>query len=275
MPLDFLSLAPPPDLAGGVRFFYRMRIDEGCEHMPNHPQGAVDVIFLLRGSLSFDKGPGGVAVRSRGTVVVPLQTRFFRFGFEAGTRILGVAFSHRGFRRCIDFPLSEFSDACVDLEAAGFAAFGRLRSQLQEVGPRRDLARLIAWLRRRQTRELRDHIALRLSAATLWARAGTSVTTLADELAISPRSLQRFFRSELGIRPKAALRIARFQQVIRSLRRSPRLPWADLALEYGYFDQAHLIRDFRQFTGSTPRQFLRLRPPLVRVFDRAREMPGG
>lgn len=78
-----------------------------------------------------------------------------------------------------------------------------------------------------------------------------SIDQLASDLGISGRQLERRFLSEVGIGPKLLCRILRFQQVFRAVEREDK-NWARIAADCGYYDQAHLIRDFRQFAGQTP-----------------------
>lgn len=78
-----------------------------------------------------------------------------------------------------------------------------------------------------------------------------SVDRLASDSGISGRQLERRFVSEVGIGPKLLCRVLRFQRVFQALERSDR-NWAAIAADCGYYDQAHLIRDFQQFAGQTP-----------------------
>jgi AraC-like DNA-binding protein len=66
---------------------------------------------------------------------------------------------------------------------------------------------------------------------------------------------------QVGLRPKTAARLVRFDGVWRRLDQRRPLDWGQVAAEVGYADQAHLIRDFRQFTGTTPTEFLAQTPP--------------
>ena len=56
----------------------------------------------------------------------------------------------------------------------------------------------------------------------------------------------------MGLPPKLLARIVRFDRLLRQLRTGAAMSWADLALECGYYDQAHLVREVRRFTGVTP-----------------------
>jgi AraC-like DNA-binding protein len=105
--------------------------------------------------------------------------------------------------------------------------------------------------------------------------------SLARELDCSHRTLIARFRTYVGFPPKTVARLLRFNRVVRSIDRASRTRanepvgkpyietaladagrvgaarWADIAADCGYFDQAHLINDFREFAGDTPDAFLR------------------
>jgi AraC-like DNA-binding protein len=84
-----------------------------------------------------------------------------------------------------------------------------------------------------------------------------SVRTVADGLGVSERHLRRLFGRVVGMSPKQFERIARFERALRSARTEPGATWTDIAAATGYYDQAHLIGDFRQISGRTPGDFLR------------------
>ena len=86
-----------------------------------------------------------------------------------------------------------------------------------------------------------------------------SVRRLARETGRSPRSLVRLFDERVGLGPKRLGRIFRLQSVLRDCRAlldERGWTWSRLAVEYGYYDQAHLNRDFRELVGETPETWL-------------------
>ncbi|MEO5874340.1 MAG: helix-turn-helix domain-containing protein, partial [Streptosporangiaceae bacterium] len=89
----------------------------------------------------------------------------------------------------------------------------------------------------------------------LQSHGGISVAALALETGWSERRLSGRFRAEIGLPPKAAARVVRFDRARRLGAARPRL-LADLAAEAGYFDQAHLAREFRALAGCPPSQWL-------------------
>jgi transcriptional regulator GlxA family with amidase domain len=93
-------------------------------------------------------------------------------------------------------------------------------------------------------------------------RGAVPIGQIADEVGWSHRHLIARFRQQVGLRPKTAARLVRFNGVLRRLDERQPLTWGKIAADAGYADQAHLARDFRQFTGTTPAEFrARALPP--------------
>jgi AraC-like DNA-binding protein len=85
---------------------------------------------------------------------------------------------------------------------------------------------------------------------------GLRIDDLAAQLGVSRQHLAAQFRMRVGLSPKLYARICRFRRATAALKASPAPDWARLALDCGYFDQSHLIHDFREFAGSAPERFL-------------------
>jgi AraC-like DNA-binding protein len=100
----------------------------------------------------------------------------------------------------------------------------------------------------------RAHAQLVLHAAQRFASA--SVNAVADELGMSERHLRRIFHEAVGVSPKAFAKLARFHRALRAARKDNGASWATIAAATGYYDQAHLIGEFRAIAGVTPRALL-------------------
>jgi len=76
---------------------------------------------------------------------------------------------------------------------------------------------------------------------------------------LSARRFIELFRRYVGVTPKLYCRIRRFQRALGELHRIKQMDWSAVALECGYYDQSHFIRDFRQFSGLTPSAYRDMR----------------
>ncbi|SDS40711.1 AraC family transcriptional regulator [Jiangella sp. DSM 45060] len=84
---------------------------------------------------------------------------------------------------------------------------------------------------------------------------GAPVHAVAARVDASASTLQRRFRAAVGLSPKQFGRVRRLQRVLRAAT-APGVDWAEVAARHGYFDQAHLINDFRALTGLTPARYV-------------------
>jgi AraC-like DNA-binding protein len=82
-----------------------------------------------------------------------------------------------------------------------------------------------------------------------------SVEELAARAGMAVRSLQRLFSQYVGVSPKWVIRRYRLHELLERMHSGERLDWARMAAELGYFDQAHLINDFKSITGYTPTEY--------------------
>jgi AraC-like DNA-binding protein len=159
------------------------------------------------------------------------------------------------------------TDTFVDVAEAHRGALERLRAELREhatpaaraAALDRVLPALIAagrradWRVREAVREMRaSHGPVHIGA-------------LAARLRTTPRTLQRHFATDVGITPKLLTRIVRFQRVFSAWREDP-ASLARVASDCGYYDHAHLVRDFRELAGVAPARFLLDQPEFTRFF---------
>jgi methylphosphotriester-DNA--protein-cysteine methyltransferase len=90
-----------------------------------------------------------------------------------------------------------------------------------------------------------------------------SVSATAREADVDPKRFIRLFADEVGMTPKLYLRVARFQRVLARIMTAPHVDWGDIVAQHGYYDQSHFIRDFGQFSGLNPTEYLKRRGPYM------------
>ena len=98
------------------------------------------------------------------------------------------------------------------------------------------------------------------------ARGNLHIGELAAEAGWSRKHFIERFREHVGLPPKAVARIMRFNHALRLLQGAVDRRWVDVAHAAGYYDQAHMIRDFRQFAGVSPTEFARSADHMFRAF---------
>jgi AraC-like DNA-binding protein len=107
-------------------------------------------------------------------------------------------------------------------------------------------------LRRIPALDERSVLARQLVEQVLHEQDILTVEVLAARTGLSSRSLQRLFSQYVGVSPKWVIRRYRLHELLERIHAGTPPDWARLAVELGYFDQAHLINDFKSITGYTP-----------------------
>ena len=171
-----------------------------------------------------------------------------------GTRLIGVVFSSFGAYAALGMDQDELTGEVVDLSALLGDRVGDLRERLVNTsGVRERLAVVESWLLQRVERGRPPHAATRWAVDRISASGGQVKTReLARQSGYSEKHLIGLVRREVGLTPKHLARIHRFQGFLERLREQPDPSWSHLAVDCGYYDQSHLIREVRQFSGCTP-----------------------
>lgn len=202
-----------------------------------------------------------VAERGGSGVAGVFTGRFVRTLAGRG-RVLGVKFHPGGFRPFLDRPVSELTDRRWSL----LEVFGPQSADLEEralaaAGLEAAFAVIQSFLRaRRPVAGEALGLVRAIVERAASDRAITRVGQLAAAFGIGPRRLQRLFDEHVGVRPKWVIQRYRLHEAAERIAASPDHDWADLALELGYADQAHFVRDFRRFVGKAPAAYARSFP---------------
>src|SRR5262249_10472187 len=148
----------------------------------------------------------------------------------------------------------ELADTHLELATIWGRRAGEIRERLASVPSVRERFRLLEnALRSRLHSPLEHHPAASLALDGFRSDHSRAVVRkLARGAGLSDRRFIDVFRSEVGLNPKLFNRIERFQRVLARVDRLAAPEWDQLALEHGYFDQSHLIRDFLEFSGLSP-----------------------
>lgn len=170
---------------------------------------------------------------------------------------VGVKFRPGGFSGFLGRPVHEITDRAVPLRAVFGPAGDRLADDAEaRPEPADKLALAEAFLRERMPApdpeiELVHAVVVDMLAVD----PGITVAEIARRHAVSTRTLQRLFRRHVGVGPKWVLRRYRLQEAAEQLAAGERSDWTRLALDLGYFDHAHFIRDFRAVVGRSPAEY--------------------
>lgn len=266
--MQYQAHTPAPRLG---RFIERFWL---CSDAPSHrrerilPSGTVELVINLRDDeiRIDDPAQTGGCRRYSGAVVSGTYSAPFVIDPTQHASILGVHFRPGGAFPFLGLPAAELADAHVDLETLwGRSTAAELRERLcAAVGPAERFTLIEEALLSRLRNPPARHGAVR-EALGLFERseAELRVREVARLVGLSQRRFIQVFAAEVGLTPKLYSRIRRFQRARTQVADSAPPDWARVAVDCGYFDQSHLIRDFLAFSNLSPADYLRQRSESV------------
>jgi AraC-like DNA-binding protein len=197
---------------------------------------------------------GLVCTTAPGSILTGLTTRAQIIDTDEQAHVAGVAFRAGGSVAFSATPACELTDVDAPLEALwGQRAVSRLRDRLLEAVSLDSMLDVLEDVLRETVHVGRRHPAVAFALNRFAAPSGTArVSDVTNEIALSPKRFIERFKAEVGVTPKHYCRLVRFQTAVARAHRMNGETWADLAAGCGYFDQAHFIHDFREFSGMTP-----------------------
>ncbi|HEY1965123.1 MAG TPA: helix-turn-helix domain-containing protein [Acidobacteriaceae bacterium] len=204
-------------------------------------------------------------VPSYGTAVLSgARSNCFTIDCNQQERVVGVQFAPGGAFPFFRMPMSELEDASFDMRDLWGEEAAWVRERvLAAPTPRAMLEVLAACLAERLgitacvANPKALHPAVVYIAGELDICDGPGrVHRVTEKIGMSQRRVAQLFHEQVGVSPKTFHRVRRFQHTLTRLRGVRQVNWADLAVECGYFDQAHLSHDFRQIAGMTPSAYL-------------------
>ncbi|HUB78042.1 MAG TPA: AraC family transcriptional regulator [Bryobacteraceae bacterium] len=218
------------------------------------PNGSAQLVVNLKEDRTRTyHSESGAVTAACGTVLSGISTRFGVIDSAEQECVAGVCFRPGGTAAFFPIPASELCDSAVPLECLSNRRYvARLREQLAAApSPTAKLdvlekALLDAW---RERPDPGIEFALRAFARN---PAIGAIPEVAGRLGLSSKRLVERFKTAVGLPPKRYCRLLRFQRALAYTDGGRQADWTRIALDCGYFDQAHFIHDFRSFAGITP-----------------------
>lgn len=198
------------------------------------------------------------------------QPRCFLAGQIAGplflrpagpAKMLGIGFHAHGAANLFKQPMQELSGQFTPVEDLSLALSRNLNRALEAPDPIRAIEAALLSAANHRPDLLIAEAVRRIDRAN----GALDLACLARDLGLSIRQLERRFLTAIGLAPKIYCRIQRFKKVFGVIGQ-PAHNWVETAVACGYYDQAHLIRDYKEFSGTTPAALLSKDADLARHF---------
>jgi AraC-like DNA-binding protein len=266
--MRYLSHTPSPPLRRFVENLWSLSDAPAHARETVVPSGTLEMVFNLgddRIRVYHCTPDASRCQRLTGAIVSGAYRAPFVIDTRAHESVIGVHFEPGGAWPLLGVPPGELADAHVDLETLWGRPARELRERLiAEPTPARRFRILEEALLARLTAPARSHAAVH-AAIDLLGQRGVHVASVAASVELSHRRLIELFTAEVGLTPKLFARLCRFQRAFARATAMGPTDWVELAIDCGYFDQSHMIRDFLAFAGTSPTEILQRPQERVKV----------
>jgi AraC-like DNA-binding protein len=217
----------------------------------------MQIVINLARDFFLDCANDGTSHRNSPAIITGARATYEIIDTADMSELIGISFHPGGFSPLFLEAADRFCEQNVPLDAIWGARAESLRERLAEVtAPSAKLLLMESLLAEKLPREVQpspmvEFALTRLNRGPL----SLSVHETARQTGWSIRRFSQVFREEVGVSPKTWARIQRFQRAVNLLHGGVEIPWPELALSCGYYDQSHFANDFHGFSGICPTSY--------------------
>jgi AraC-like DNA-binding protein len=257
--MHFQIVKPTGILAQYVKNYWVMEKSfcepDVCERIV--PTGNIDIMFHYKNGFKVKRSDNSTFNQDISFVCGQSNT-YSDVTTNGETGVICISFYPFGACNFFNFPLHEIENQNISLDCIYGNEPKEIEEQLCEVQSLNErIIILEKFLLARIGKPLiKDSLLIKSGIEFINQSKGQiSAATLSDKLCMSPKTLERKFSAVVGKTPKQFIKVVRFQNILNTFSESNGLFFTELAYKYGYFDQAHFIKDFKSFSGLTPKDY--------------------
>lgn len=256
--MNYQTFEPNQELIAFIKCYWTLESpkEETPEKQTIVPDGCMEMIFHY-GDLYKQYLDNGNSIIQPKCFVIGQLTRPLEIEPTGETGIFSIRFHPDGFMPFTTNPLKEMENTAVSLEKLFGTDGQEIEQQIINANSTSERIKLIEifLLNRLTDTETIDRIVKSTVETIITANGQLSVDELSQLTQVNRRQLLRKFSSAIGLSPKQLSRTIRLQAALKMLLNDQFSNLANLAYENEYYDQAHFIKEFKEFTGSTPKEF--------------------
>ena len=254
--MSYREFTPSTILRPYVQLIWSMELDGPIDFGPPEriaPDGIVELVLHYREPVAV-RYAGEDFERPPRSSVVSQTRRYIEIVPTGPTGFVSVRFLPWGAYHLLAHPVSAFRDRVI----AAADLWTGVTELEDRVAAAPDVERRVSLVERFLIERLRRHHKQDVEPLlrAVWEAGGrVRIARFCRELGLTERTAERTFGAVVGMPPKSFARLVRFLRTCAAIRRGGWETLTEVAHDRGYYDQAHLIGDFRSFAGMTPREF--------------------
>ncbi|MDD4516211.1 helix-turn-helix domain-containing protein [Massilibacteroides sp.] len=205
-----------------------------------------------------------------------LQDKAFLSGQSVGysdfirtgkTDMICVTFRPHGARMFFQFPMNELFNRSIAIDVLGSPKLKELNDRLLYTHNTQICVAHIESFLLKYLPLSKEYNFRRMAAVVQSINQGeTNIRSLAQICCLSYKQFSRIFAEYIGCNSKDFLRIIRFQRALYFMQTSPQITLTNLAIDCGFYDQPHFVREFKHFSGYSPSEYLSICSPYSDYF---------
>jgi len=244
---------PHPALAGFIDRYVYCRIPEGTSlyALPSHDE---QLVVNLKGRGTSQRNGEREEWKSEVSYLVGLQNKPVLFNFIHRTDTVTIKFKPGGIHRLLQLPMPELLGRCVPAITLVGKSIGLLEEQLKNCPDIKGLTGLLDdfFLRSLDDPLQRHPVDVVMQLVSRYPDRWAKVEDMASFACMGIRQFERHCLLRYGVGPKYFLRVSRFSKALLLKHSESNLSWTEIAMLSGYYDQNHMIKDFKSFGADRP-----------------------
>lgn len=239
------------DFVSNIMIFHAVSDISFVCPFPPIPQHCI--YFYINDPVRIQKGGEREFTTKAASLTVGAQLTRIDINIGNNHLMLCVSFHPGGLHRLLNIPMHSMMDKDVDTSLLFKKEISEVNERLKEAETYEAMKAIAEHFLLKKLSQLRAALPFDKAMQFLVQHDGNiSMDKIASLSCLSIRQFERKCKERIGLPPKLFARLTRFSKAYRMKEQQPHLNWTSLAYECGYFDQMHLIRDFKEFTGVTP-----------------------
>ncbi|WP_104402680.1 AraC family transcriptional regulator [Vibrio penaeicida] len=258
--MDYQTFQPHQDLESLISRYWTLEVPATAEQQRQRivPDGAIEMVFILGDDIKRYTSEEDFIIQPRSMVLGQITTPFFvePTGY---VNSFAISFYPYGFANFVSTSISTLAnketplDTLFDKESAK-----KLEEQIILATDTKHRIEIVEsfLLNKLSDQLVVDNIVTSTIDTLLSTNGSTSISEIMKEEPSKRRQLERAFVKQIGVSPKQLSKLIRLQSALKMLLTEEGESFTNIAYKNDYYDQAHFIKDFKEFTGVTPKEFL-------------------
>ena len=257
--MRYQEFYPTEALAKFIKCFWLLESAAALSEEPERilPDGCTEIVFHLADPFDQQDGSGST-LRQPLALLVGQMRQHLLIKPTGRVSVLGVRFWPGGAYPFLAIPQDEFAGQVIALDDVWGAIARELHSRIADGATATERVKQVERILLARLNNFRRHDDGTMQAIGVILRSGgcVAIERLAQDVGVGLRKLDRTFKTRVGLTPKGLCRIVRFQRTLKMIEQNvSRRDWVRIAMDCGYYDQPHFIKDFNAIAGIGPTSY--------------------